>query len=119
MRGGDGTECAVLPARQEGHGGAASLGMVSDPWTFAGESVAIGLPGTTVTLVEGSAFAISTVSGDITAGTPQGLFFRDTRFLSRLQLKVNGHVPEILATSPTEPYSARFVGRSRSRDGSR
>jgi glycogen debranching enzyme len=90
---------------------------VSDPWTFTGESVAVGTAGTTVTLVEGSAFAISAANGDMTPGTAEGLFFRDTRFLSRLQLKINGQCPEALAMSPTEPYSARFVGRVRPRPG--
>jgi glycogen debranching enzyme len=84
---------------------------------FTGEAVAIGTTGTTVTLVEGSAFAISSVGGDMTPGTSEGLYFRDTRFLSRLQLRVNGQLPETLATSPTEPYSARFVGRVRPRPG--
>ena len=91
--------------------------MMSDPWTFAGEAVAFGAPGTTVTLVEGSAFAISSANGDMNPGTAEGFFFRDTRFLSRLQLRINGHPPEPLAMSPTEPYSARFVGRIRPRSG--
>ncbi|HEX3425110.1 MAG TPA: glycogen debranching N-terminal domain-containing protein [Acidimicrobiales bacterium] len=90
---------------------------MSDPWTFTGETVAIGTAGSTVTLVEGSAFAISSASGDMTPGTAEGLFFRDTRFLSRLQLKINGQVPETLAMSPTDPFSARFVGRVRPRPG--
>jgi glycogen debranching enzyme len=97
--------------------GPCSLTRVIDPWSFSGESVAIGSPDSTVTLVEGSAFAISSVAGDMTPGTAEGLFFRDTRFLSRLQLKVNGASPESLAMSPTDPFSARFVGRVRPRPG--
>ena len=76
-----------------------------------------GTGGTNVTLVEGSAFAISSANGDMNPGTAEGLFFRDTRFLSRLQLRVNSQSPEPLAMSPTEPFSARFVGRIRPRPG--
>jgi len=90
---------------------------MADPWTFAGESVPVGAPGARVTLVEGSSFAISSASGDMTPGSAEGFFFRDTRFLSRLQLRVNGQAPESLATSPTEPFSARFVSRTRPRPG--
>ncbi len=35
--------------------------------------------------------------GDIRAGAAQGLFFRDTRFLSGLEVRVNGAAPEPLA----------------------
>jgi glycogen debranching enzyme len=90
---------------------------VADPWTFAGESAPLGQPGGTVTLVEGSAFAISGRSGDIVPGTPQGLFFRDTRFLSQLELRVNGQQPEPLAAETPEPFSAVFVSRTRPRPG--
>ena len=46
-----------------------------------------------VTLVEGPAFAISLASGDMEAGFPHGVFYRDTRFLSELCLRVNGDGP--------------------------
>jgi glycogen debranching enzyme len=90
---------------------------MADPWNFAGESPSLIQPGGTVTLVEGSAFCISGRSGDILPGTPQGLFFRDTRFLSRLELRVNGTKPEPLATAPIDPFSASFVARTRPRPG--
>ena len=90
---------------------------MADPWTFTGESVALEDPGGRVTLVEGSSFCISGRSGDIAHGTPQGLFFRDTRFLSRLELRVNGAPPEPLAAATTEPFSAMFVARARPRQG--
>ncbi|MBW3668574.1 MAG: amylo-alpha-1,6-glucosidase [Actinobacteria bacterium] len=90
---------------------------MADPWTFAGESAPLGQPGGTVTLVEGSAFAISSRSGDVERGSAQGLFFRDTRFLSRLELRVNGGLPEGLAAETPEPFSAVFVSRSRPRPG--
>ncbi len=64
-----------------------------------------------VTLVEGSAFAISTRSGDMHANSSEGLYFRDTRFLSHLVLGVNGHAPEALAVHGEDPFSAIFVLR--------
>jgi len=70
-----------------------------------------------VTLVEGSAFCISGRSGDISGGSPQGLFFRDSRFLSRFELRVNGQQPEPLASTATDPFSAIFALRTRPRPG--
>jgi glycogen debranching enzyme len=90
---------------------------VTTPWTFAAESVGLASPGDRVTLVEGSAFAISGPNGNMTPGTAEGLFFRDTRFLSRLQLRVNGQVPEALAEATPEPFSATFVSRVQPRPG--
>ncbi|HSS08444.1 MAG TPA: glycogen debranching N-terminal domain-containing protein, partial [Acidimicrobiales bacterium] len=82
---------------------------MAEGWTFVGESTGLAGLGEKVTLVEGSSFAISSTSGDIDPGSAQGFFFRDTRFLSRLQLKVNGQRPEALARATTEPFSATFV----------
>ena len=42
-------------------------------------------------------------SGEIDPGFPHGLFFRDTRFLSELRLRVNGRWPESLAATTTDP----------------
>ncbi|HUQ40130.1 MAG TPA: glycogen debranching N-terminal domain-containing protein [Acidimicrobiales bacterium] len=85
-----------------------------DPWIFSGESAPVGsAAGGVVTLVEGSAFGISAASGDIEPGSTHGIFFRDTRFLSRFALTINGHSPEPLAATTTDPFSAVFVGRER------
>lgn len=93
---------------------------MADPWAFEGESVSLGRSGSAdVTLVEGSAFAISDSLGNFNPGSPQGLFFRDTRFLSRFQLRLNGSYPEVLAGTSTEPFSARFVARARTAAGSK
>jgi len=70
-----------------------------------------------VTLVEGPAFSISLPSGDMVPGFPHGLFFRDTRFLSELRLRVNGQWPESLAANTTDPFSAAFVLRDPPRPG--
>ena len=93
---------------------------MADPWSFEGESVPLGRAvAANVTLVEGSAFAISDSSGNMAPGAPHGLFFRDTRFLSELDLRVNGRYPEVLAATSTEPFSAQFALRARSQSDTR
>jgi glycogen debranching enzyme len=79
------------------------------PWT---SSASASLDGGAVTLVEGSSFAISTSAGDMLPGNPHGLFFRDTRFLSELRLRVNDEWPESLAAHTLDPFSAAFVLRA-------
>ena len=64
-------------------------------------SASIGAEGI-VTLVEGSAFCISNRSGEIDPSRPQGLFFRDTRFISELRCTLNGLTPEPLAATARE-----------------
>jgi glycogen debranching enzyme len=90
---------------------------VSDPWTFTGESPSLGPMGGSVTLVEGPAFCISGLAGDLVPDGPQGLFFRDTRFLSRFDVRVNEQRPEPLSAERTSPFAATFVLRSRPRSG--
>ncbi|MDQ3898510.1 MAG: amylo-alpha-1,6-glucosidase [Actinomycetota bacterium] len=82
-----------------------------DPATLGGDEPTAAPEGA-VTLVQGSAFAISRRDGDVSPGTPQGLFFRDTRFLSGVELQINGARPEVLAAESTAPFSATFVLRS-------
>src|SRR2546427_2688356 len=91
---------------------------MAEVWTLAGESVGLGGgPAGPVTLVEGSAFAISSPNGDMAPGSPQGFFFQDSRFLSRLEIKVNGQIPEPLAATTPEPFAAIFVSRRQPRPG--
>jgi glycogen debranching enzyme len=90
---------------------------VADPWNFVGESASLLGPAGSVTLVEGSSFCISAGSGELSVAAPHGLFFRDTRFVSRLELRVNGQLPEPLAAATTDPFSAIFVARCRPRSG--
>ncbi|HET9691087.1 MAG TPA: glycogen debranching N-terminal domain-containing protein [Acidimicrobiales bacterium] len=80
-------------------------------------AASLGAPGERVTLVEGAAFVLSAATGDVTPDSPEGLYFRDSRFLSRWSLEVNGERPEVLATGTPEPYTATFVGRARARQG--
>lgn len=71
----------------------------------------------TVTLVEGTSFCISLPNGDIYPEHPHGLFFQDTRILSRLNLAVNGQPLEPLAAQMKEPYRAIFACRVTRSDG--
>ena len=71
----------------------------------------------TVTLVEGSSFCVSAANGDIYPEYPHGVFFEDTRILSRWNLIVNGGPLEPLAAKSKEPYRALFVGRVSRSDG--
>ncbi len=80
------------------------------PWTTSASATIASADGV-VTLVEGAAFCISARSGEIDPGRPQGLFFRDTRFLSEMRLVLNGAEPEPLAASANDPFSAVFVLR--------
>ncbi|HLG01908.1 MAG TPA: glycogen debranching N-terminal domain-containing protein [Acidimicrobiia bacterium] len=82
---------------------------MADPWATSA-SASLGTHGT-VTLVEGSAFCISGRVGNMHPTYPEGLFFRDTRFLSRFELLLNGGVPEPLSATPLDPFSAAFVLR--------
>jgi len=86
-----------------------------EPWTTA--SAPLGGDGGSVTLVEESAFCISARSGDMLPGHPHGLFFRDTRFLSGLRLRVNDQWPEPLEATTTDPFSGAFVLRDPPRPG--
>jgi glycogen debranching enzyme len=70
-----------------------------------------------VTIVEGSAFLISGPGGEVVPEIADGFFFRDTRFLSRWQLTVNGQVPETLTASTPEPFIASLVSRAMPRPG--
>ena len=71
-----------------------------------------------MTLVEGLTFCISDPTGDIRSGAEQGLFFRDTRFLSRFQLTVDGFQLESLAALIQAPYAGIFINRRPPKAGS-
>lgn len=81
--------------------------------TFSGESATLGQLSGRLTLVAGSGFCISGRSGDIRPGSPHGLFFQDTRFLSQLLIRVDGHPVETLATVPDGLHAAQVIGRVR------
>jgi glycogen debranching enzyme len=64
----------------------------------------------TISILDGSTFVTSDLTGDIQAGTdqPLGFFFRDTRHLSRWLLTVDGRQLERLSTDALEHYFAQF-----------
>jgi len=73
---------------------------------------AVDSPRGVVTLVDESTFAISDGNGDIEPGGAHGLFFRDTRVISRLELRIDGSRLEPLAAVNENPFSATFVSRA-------
>ncbi|MEY2474096.1 MAG: hypothetical protein QOK28_3425 [Actinomycetota bacterium] len=77
----------------------------------------MGGDGGVCSLVEGSSFCVSATSGDIVAGSPHGLFFRDSRLISRWELRLNGGRPEALAHTSPEPFAGATVLRDRPRPG--
>jgi glycogen debranching enzyme len=65
----------------------------------------------TRTLKQGDSFAVLDVQGDIgaTLGAPDGLFHGDTRYLSRLELSLNGLHPLLLGSSVRDDNSVLTV----------
>jgi glycogen debranching enzyme len=64
-----------------------------------------------ITILEGSNFCVSDSNGDFSWST-SGLFAHDTRFLSQLELTINGHRPLLLSAGRVEYYSAAFYLRN-------
>ena len=81
-------------------------------WTFEGApSITVTGDSGLVTLLEGTTFCICERSGDVRQGGAQGLFVRDTRLISRLELSINGQSPEGLAAQGSEPFDCTFISR--------
>jgi glycogen debranching enzyme len=70
-----------------------------------------------VTVLDGSSFCISSANGDMYPERPHGVFFEDTRIISRWNLIVNEAPVEPLSSKTNEPYRAVFVGRATRSDG--
>lgn len=89
--------------------------MKTDPWGNIGR---LDLGRARLTLVEGDAFLISDAAGDLLPGTADGFYHRDTRFLDRMRLLVDGRSTELLSSAAVDAFSARIylrpadVGRS-------
>jgi glycogen debranching enzyme len=64
-----------------------------------------------LTVLEGSTFCISDERGDIAADT-SGFFAHDTRFLSRLVLRIDGERPLLLSSGRVGHYAAAFYLRN-------
>jgi glycogen debranching enzyme len=69
-----------------------------------------------LTILEGSTFCMSDERGDIDAMT-SGFFAWDTRFLSRLVLRVDGSKPLLLSSGRVEHFAAAFFLRNANVDG--
>ena len=88
---------------------------MTQAWAYGGAPSAAAAG--TLTLVEGVTFCICGRSGDIRPGAEQGLFFRDTRFLSRFQLTVDGLELDALTAQSPAPYAGVFIARRPPRTG--
>ena len=64
-----------------------------------------------LTILEGSIFCICDEIGDLD-GQTSGLFAEDTRFLSRLELRIDGARPLLLSSGKVEYFSAAFYMRN-------
>jgi glycogen debranching enzyme len=91
------------------------MGAAPEEWNPVNEPARVGAGA--VTLVEGSSFCICSSGGDIGGPAPSGVFFRDTRILSRWALLVDGEIPDPLAAMTPDPYRATFLGRLSRRFG--
>jgi glycogen debranching enzyme len=62
-----------------------------------------------ISILDGSTFLVSSPNGDIDAkpDQPQGLFFKDTRHLSKWKLTINGIELDVLSTDSVEYYYAQ------------
>ena len=90
---------------------------MTEPWSSGELPPGMGAACSPVTLIEGSTFCISEPSGDIVPDRSHGLFVRDTRMLSRWELRVDGIEPQPLSVQQAEPYAATFLGRMPPRAG--
>jgi glycogen debranching enzyme len=68
------------------------------------------MPGNTLSILDGSTFVVSDRKGDIEArgDQPHGLFYRDTRFLSRWRLSLDGQPLDALSTDDVDYFAAQF-----------
>jgi glycogen debranching enzyme len=88
---------------------------MGETWTFSGEPVMTALG--TVTLVEGSSFALSASTGDIAPDEVHGLFVDDRRLLSTWRVRVDGAPLHPLAVLEDLPFRATHLARVPGLDG--
>ena len=89
---------------------------MSENWAFGGSPSPLDKGGVT-TILQGSSFSISEANGDLHPGAAEGLFVRDTRFLSRWELRVDGNGVEGLAVTRPQAFTATFVCRGAPPEG--
>ena len=85
------------------------MGSMTGAWTPESEPTSTD---GSVTLVEGSSFCLCSPTGDL-GSEPFGVYFQDTRILSRWNLTVDGRRPQPLGTLVPDPYRGTFLGRLR------
>jgi glycogen debranching enzyme len=90
---------------------------MTQPWASGDLPPGTGAACSPITLIEGSTFCISEPGGDIVPDRSHGLFVRDTRMLSRWELRVDGIEPQPLSVQQGEPYAGTFLGRMPPRAG--
>src|SRR5437588_951773 len=63
-----------------------------------------------LTLIDGKTFLSTTLAGDIApAGAPDvGFFHDDTRFLSKMELRVGGHRTVVLSSSTEKTFASKI-----------
>ena len=61
-----------------------------------------------IAVIEGNTFLLSDNLGDVAVGTPHGLYYADTRFLSGFTLELDDQAPLLLSSGNTDPASASF-----------
>jgi glycogen debranching enzyme len=76
------------------------------------DTLAQGAGAGAITIVEGSSFCVSGPNGDIMPELPHGVFFRDTRLISRWNLLIDGSPVESLSATTPQPYRAVTIGRA-------
>jgi glycogen debranching enzyme len=86
-----------------------------DGWTFHEQPTT--LSGAVMTLVAGGSFSVSLRNGDIIPGGAQGVYYADTRLLSRWELMIDDAPVEELQVLVAEPHHATFIGRATRRPG--
>src|SRR5271163_4228813 len=86
---------------------------MTDGRILTGSPNSSGLASSSVTLVEGTSFAISSANGDIEPESAQGLFFEDTRFVSGWKMLLDDEEPQNLGVIQDSPFDATFVARGR------
>lgn len=91
--------------------------MATKSWSAGVQPGLGGVSATGVTLVEGTSFAISSPSGDIVPGDAEGLFYRDTRYLSGWRLAIDDRPIESLSVVSHDPFAATFLGRVQPEEG--
>jgi glycogen debranching enzyme len=79
--------------------------------------VGSGRPLADLTILDGSTFFVSAVTGDVEAVRAEGFFHADVRHLSRWQLRIGEEPLSTLSSRTVDYYSARIVAAARADSG--